>query len=300
MNIEIRNLTVRFGRTTAIDDLTLTLPAGKIYGLLGRNAAGKTTLLSVLAAFRRPSAGRVLIDGADPYENPRIVERICFVGQRLIGQDDDSVKTVLGLARALRPGWDQSYADRLLDRFEVPRRKSVSSLSQGKHSALGIVLGLASRAPLTILDESYLGLDAPSRYGFYEELLADYVANPRTVILSTHLIEEVGSLFEEVVIIDRGRLVLHEETDVLRARGASVTGPAEAVDRFVDGLTVLSEQRLGPTKSATVYGRLGPERDLAARALDLELGPVGLQDLFIHLTRDGIARVDQPMEGTRS
>jgi ABC-2 type transport system ATP-binding protein len=300
VNIEIRNLTVRYGRTTAIDDLTLILPAGKIYGLLGRNAAGKTTLLSVLAAFRRPSAGQVLIDGADPYENPGIVERICFVGQRLIGQDDDSVKTVLGLARALRPGWDQSYADRLLDRFEVPRRKSVSSLSQGKHSALGIVLGLASRAPLTILDESYLGLDAPSRYGFYEELLADYVANPRTVILSTHLIEEVGSLFEEVVIIDRGRLVLHEETDVLRARGASVTGPAEAVDRFVDGLTVLSEQRLGPTKSATVYGRLGPERDLAARALDLELGPVGLQDLFIHLTRDGIARVDQPMEGTRS
>ena len=300
MNIEIRNLTVRYGRTTAIDDLTLNLSAGKIYGLLGRNAAGKTTLLSVLAAFRRPSAGRVLIDGADPYENPGIVERICFVGQRLIGQDDDSVKTVLGLARALRPGWDQSYADRLLDRFEVPRRKSVSSLSQGKHSALGIVLGLASRAPLTILDESYLGLDAPSRYGFYEELLADYVANPHTVILSTHLIEEVGSLFEEVVIIDHGRLVLHEETDVLRARGASVTGPAEAVDRFVDGLTVLSEQRLGPTKSATVYGRLGPERDLAARALGLELGPVGLQDLFIHLTRDGIARVDQPMEGTRS
>ena len=300
MNIEIRNLTVRYGRTTAIDDLTLNLPAGKIYGLLGRNAAGKTTLLSVIAAFRRPSAGQVLIDGADPYENPGIVERICFVGQRLIGQDDDSVKTVLGLARALRPEWDQSYADRLLDLFEVPRRKSVSSLSQGKHSALGIVLGLASRAPLTILDESYLGLDAPSRYAFYEELLAGYVANPHTVILSTHLIEEVGSLFEEVVIIDHGRLVLHEETDVLRARGASVTGPAEAVDRFVDGLTVLAEQRLGPTKSATVYGRLGPERDLAARALDLELGPVGLQDLFIHLTRDGIARVDQPMKGTRS
>jgi ABC-2 type transport system ATP-binding protein len=300
VNIEIQNLTVRYGRTTAIDDLTLTLPAGKIYGLLGRNAAGKTTLLSVLAAFRRPDGGQVRIDGADPYENPAIVERICFVGQRLIGQDDDKVSTVLRLARALRPAWDQSYADRLLDLFEVPLRKSVASLSQGKHSALGIVLGLASRAPLTILDESYLGLDAPSRYAFYEELLADYAANPHTVILSTHLIEEVGSLFEEVVIIDRGRLLLHEETDVLRARGASVTGPAEAVDRFVDGLTVLSEQRLGPTKSATVYGRLGPERDLAARALDLELGPVGLQDLFIHLTRDGNAPVGQPMEGTRS
>jgi ABC-2 type transport system ATP-binding protein len=290
VNIDIENLTVRFGQTVAVDEVSLHLAQGKVYGLLGRNGAGKTTLLSVLAAFRRASAGRVLVEGASPFENAGIAERICFVRDRLDAQDSERVRAVLDTARRLRPAWDQPYAERLVQRFAVPLRRKVSELSRGQKSAVSIVIGLATRAPLTIMDESYLGLDAPSRYAFYEELLNDYLAHRRTLILSTHLIEEVGSLFEEVIILDQGRLVLHEETDALRARGAAVTGPAEAVDRFVEGLTVLSEQRLGPTKSAMVYGRLGPERAIAARTLDLELGPVGLQDLFVHLTRPDAIR----------
>lgn len=285
MNIELRNLTVRFGSTTAVNDVSLTLAGGKVYGLLGRNAAGKTTLLSVLAAFRKATSGEVLIDGENPFENPRITEQICFVRDRLDAQDDDRVETALRVARALRPNWNQEYAEKLIQMFEVPVRSRVSALSRGQKSAVSIVIGLASQAPLTIMDETHLGLDAPSRYAFYDEVLRDYLARRHTLILSTHLIEEVGSLFEEVVIIDRGRLVLHEDTDTLRSRGATVTGPAQAVDRFVDGLTVLSEQRLGPTKSAMIYGQLGPERTVAARALELELGPVGLQDLFVYLTR---------------
>lgn len=285
MNIELRNLTVRFGSTTAVNDVSLTLAGGKVYGLLGRNAAGKTTLLSVLAAFRKATSGEVLIDGENPFENPRITEQICFVRDRLDAQDDDRVETALRVARALRPNWNQEYAEKLIQMFEVPVRSRVSALSRGQKSAVSTVIGLASQAPLTIMDETHLGLDAPSRYAFYDEVLRDYLARRHTLILSTHLIEEVGSLFEEVVIIDRGRLVLHEDTDTLRSRGATVTGPAQAVDRFVDGLTVLSEQRLGPTKSAMIYGQLGPERTVAARALELELGPVGLQDLFVYLTR---------------
>lgn len=281
----MRNLTVRFGSTTAVNDVSLTLAGGKVYGLLGRNAAGKTTLLSVLAAFRKATSGEVLIDGENPFENPRITEQICFVRDRLDAQDDDRVETALRVARALRPNWNQEYAEKLIQMFEVPVRSRVSALSRGQKSAVSIVIGLASQAPLTIMDETHLGLDAPSRYAFYDEVLRDYLARRHTLILSTHLIEEVGSLFEEVVIIDRGRLVLHEDTDTLRSRGATVTGPAQAVDRFVDGLTVLSEQRLGPTKSAMIYGQLGPERTVAARALELELGPVGLQDLFVYLTR---------------
>jgi ABC-2 type transport system ATP-binding protein len=285
MRVELRNLTVRFGATAAVDDLTFTLAEGKIHGLLGRNGAGKTTLLSVLAAFRRASAGEVRVGGDDPYENAKITRDVCFVRDRLDGQDTDRVNAVLDVASRLRPRWDATYAEKLVRLFDVPRTRKVSALSRGQRSAVGIVLGLATRAPLTIFDESYLGLDAPSRYAFYEELLGDYMANPRTIILSTHLIEEVGSLFEDVVIIDRGRLVHHGDVETLRSRGATVTGPADAVDRFVDGLTVLSEQRLGPTKAATVFGHLNDAWRTAARTLGLEFGPIGLQDLFVHLTK---------------
>jgi len=285
MRVEVRDLTVRYGGTAAIEGLGLALEADKIHGLLGRNGAGKTTLLAVLAAFRPADAGEVLVNGAYPFEHPTLTRDICFVRDKVDAEESDKVRRVLELAQGLRPNWDQAYAEKLIELFNLPPRRRVSALSRGMRSALAITIGLAARAPLTIFDEAFLGLDAPSRYAFYDELLADYLAHPRTVILSTHLIDEIAPLFEDVVIIDRGRLVLHEQAETLRSRGAAVVGPAETVDRFVEGLTVLSEQRLGPTKSVTVIGDLGRERRLAAQALELELGPVGLQDLFVHLTK---------------
>lgn len=286
LDIHLRDLTLRYGRTTALDRLSLTLQGGKIYGLIGRNGSGKTSLLSVLAAFRRATGGEVLVGGENPYENERLTRQICLIresGDVL----DYRVRRVLDFARRLRPGWDQEYADRLVDRFRLPLRKRPQQLSRGQRSALGCALGLASRAPLTMFDEAYLGMDAPSRYAFYEELITDYAAHPRTIILSTHLIEEFGSLFEEVVMIDHGTLVLHEETDALRTRGAAVTGPAELVDSFVaaaTGMTVLGERRLGGTKAVTVFGSFSDQQRHRAQTAGLQLEPVALQDLFVHLT----------------
>jgi ABC-2 type transport system ATP-binding protein len=289
ITVEVKDLTLRYGKTTALDRLSFTLDGGRIYGLIGRNGSGKTSLLSVLAAFRRASDGAVRVDGEDPYENERITRQMCLI--RESGEIfPDRVHRVLAFARRLRPRWDQEYAERLVDRFKLPLHKRTPQLSRGQRSALACILGLASRAPLTMFDESYLGMDAPSRYTFYEELLADYAAHPRTIILSTHLIEEFGSLFEEVVLIDRGQLLVQDETDALRARGAAVVGPADVVDRFVAGLTVLSERRLGATRSATVDGPLTPAQRDRAKAEGLQVEPVPLQDLFVHLTTDIGAR----------
>ncbi|MDP9797204.1 ABC-2 type transport system ATP-binding protein [Catenuloplanes nepalensis] len=290
--VSVRDLRVRYGDTVALDGLSFDLDGGKIYGLLGRNGSGKTTLLSVLAAFRRASAGTVLVDGEDPFENARVTRQVCLIRDNVDAEDTDRVSTVLKLAAQLRPHFDADYAARLAKQFDLPLRKRVSGLSRGGRSALGVTIGLATRAPLTIFDESYLGLDAPSRYAFYQELVADYAENPRTIILSTHLIEEVANLFEEVLIIDHGRLLAHEETDTLRRRGATVTGPAGEVDAFVAGndLAVLGEKRLGGTKATTVYGTLTDGQRREAAAAMLEITPVGLQDLFIHLTAAGSRR----------
>jgi ABC-2 type transport system ATP-binding protein len=196
-----------------------------------------------------------------------------------------TVARTLRFAARFRPNWDHDYAELLVRKFDLNPKQNVSTLSRGQRSALGVTLGLAARAPLTIFDESYLGMDAPSRYAFYDELLSDYAEHPRTIILSTHLIAELGTLFEDTIIIDNGRLVLHEDTDSLRGKGVTVTGPAAEVDRFVAGRAVLGERRLGGTKQATLFGQLAePERDHAVRA-GLELGPVPVQDLFVHLTR---------------
>jgi ABC-2 type transport system ATP-binding protein len=282
--IELRGLTVRYGDTVAVDDVTLELPTGAIYGLLGRNGSGKTSLLGALASHRRPTVGEVVVDGVEAFENPAVMRATCFVGDTIDVLRPERVDHALELAGWLRPTWDEEYAGRLVDLFGIGRRKRVQSLSRGQKSALGAVIGLASRAPLTILDEVYLGMDAVARTTFYRELLADYLAHPRTIILSTHLIDEVADLFERVVIIDRGRILLHEEADDLRGRGATVTGPEAAVEAFTAGRTVLASQSLGGVRADTVYGRLEPSETAGGKASGLTFGPVGLQELFIHLT----------------
>jgi ABC-2 type transport system ATP-binding protein len=288
MRIETKDLRLRYGSTTALDGLNITLEAGKIYGLLGRNGSGKTSLLSVLAAFRKQSSGTVLIDGEPVFENGRITRQVCLIRTNVdtLGQYA-RVEAALEFAGQLRPNWDADYATSLLERFNLPAGKAIGALSRGQRSALGTVLGLAARTPVTLFDESHLGMDAPTRHAFYDALLSDFIAHPRTFVISTHLIEEVGSLFEEVVIIDEGRLVLHDNVDTLRSRGVAITGPAAAVDRIVNGHTLLGERELGPTKSATIYGPIDDELRERARTAGLELGPVGLQDLFAHLTRPG-------------
>jgi ABC-2 type transport system ATP-binding protein len=284
LDIEVSGLRVDYGRTTAVDDLTFSLAAGKIYGLLGRNGAGKTSLLSVLSAFRRQSGGTVHVGGEDPFENAALTRQIAFIREQADVFGLDRVQDVMTLGGRCGRTGARRWPTHCWSGFALPRRKRINALSLGMKSALRVTIGIAARTPLTIFDEAYLGMDAPSRYAFYEELLNDYMEFPRTIILSTHLIEEFGSMFEEVLILDKGRLVVRDSADSLRSRGASVTGPADAVDAFVADDKVLSEQRLGGTKSATIYGEIGGDRRLAAKRAGLELGPVALQDLFIHLT----------------
>lgn len=282
--IHVTDLDVRFGRCVALDGVSLGLAAGTICGLLGRNGAGKSTLLRVLAAYLAPDAGQVRVDGEDPYENARVMSQVCLV--RPTGDLDETnrVRDEIELCELLRPGWDGAYAERLLTTFGLRPDQKVASLSTGKQAALSIVIGLASRASLTMFDEPHLSLDAPSRVAFYDELLADYLAHPRTVIISTHLISEIAPLLEEVVILDEARLLLHAAVDDLHDHGAQVTGPAEVVDEVTAGLRVLSERRLGTTKAVAVLTPLdGPRLDLAA-AGGVEVGPIPLQELFIGLT----------------
>lgn len=284
LSITATGLTVEYGDTRAIDDLSFTLAGGKIHGLLGRNGSGKTSLVSVIAAFRKSTAGTVKVGDAESFENSSVTSQICLIRESGDVFETDSVKGVLKFAATFRPSWDAALAAKLVDRFELPAQKRVSSLSRGKRSALGVVLGLASRAPVTIFDEVHLGMDAPSRYVFYEELLSDYLSHPRTIVLSTHLIEEVASLLEEVLIIDRGRLIAQDSVDDLRERGVSVTGKAADVAEFTRDMQVLSTKQLGGTSQVTVYGEFDERWRRDAAAADLELGPVSLQDLFVHLT----------------
>jgi ABC-2 type transport system ATP-binding protein len=149
-------------------------------------------------------------------------------------------------------------------------------------SALGIVIGLAARAEVTLFDEPYAGLDPVARQLFYDRLLADYAAHPRTVLLSTHLIDEAAGLLERVVVIDRGRVVLDAAADEVRGSATSVSGPAIAMAEFTAGRTVLDRRRIGSQESAVVAGALDDTDRARARALRLHLEPLTLQQVVVH------------------
>lgn len=287
--VEVKNLRKSFGSVKAVDDVSFRLEAGKIYGMLGRNGAGKTTLMHMLTAQSFATSGELSVFGEHPYENEKVLSQICFVKESQKYPDMFSVKDVLEVAEDFFPNWDRDFAYSLIQDFRLPIKRRVKKLSRGMLSSVGIVVGLASRAPLTIFDEPYLGLDAVARSLFYDRLIEDYGEHPRTVILSTHLIDEVSRLLEHVIVIDGGKVILDEETDTLRGRAYTVTGAAAKVDEFVRGQKVIHREPFGGLASATVMGA-GERRDrVKAEEMGLELTPVSLQQLIVHLTKDNQA-----------
>jgi ABC-2 type transport system ATP-binding protein len=284
--ISVSGLTRRYLDQVALNDVSLTVGAGTITGLLGRNGAGKTTLLRILAGQEFPSSGSVQVLGAAPAENPGVLRRLVLVREDQAYPDSQGYPS-FKVAHALRagslfyPNWDAGLASSLLKDFGVRANKAIRGLSRGQRSALGITIGLAARAEVTLFDEPYTGLDAVARQIFYDRLLADYAEFPRTMVLSTHLIDEAAALFENVVLIDRGRVVLDAAADGLRGMVTTVSGPVLAVDSFTEGRPVWERRGLGSQASVVMVGQISGEDRERARLLGLDLTPLSLQQLVV-------------------
>ncbi len=283
--IEVQHLTKRYEETLALEDVSLAFEENTIYGLLGRNGAGKTTLISILTAQNFATSGTARVFGADPYENAGVLQRVCFVRESQKYPEDALPTHAFRMASLFFPNWDQGFADELVAAFELPLKTRIKKLSRGQLSAVGVIIGLASRAEITFFDEPYLGLDAVARQLFYDRLIEDYAEHPRTVILSSHLIDEVSNLIERVVVIDGGRILLDEETDAVRSRAATIVGDAAAVEAFAAGREVIHRESLGHVTSVTVLGELTAADRVALQASGLDLAPVSLQQLIVRLTQ---------------
>ena len=281
--IEVDGLTRRYGRLAAVDDATFTLEGNRIHGLLGRNGAGKTTLMQLLTGQEFASSGTIRVFGQSPVENAGVLQHVSFIKESQRYPEDFRPKHVLRSAPWFFENWDAEFAEQLVDDFRLPLNTRIKKLSRGQLSAIGVIVGLASRAPLTFFDEPCLGLDAVARQTFYDRLLEDYAEHPRTVVLSTHLIDEVANLLEHVLVIDQGRIIIDEDADSLRGSATTVVGTRAAVDAFVEGREILHRDGLGGLATVTVAG-LDAKGRAAASAAGLELGPVSLQQLIIRLT----------------
>ncbi len=292
--LSVERVSRRFGKTAALTDVSFTVPENSICGLLGRNGAGKTTLMSIIAGHDRPDGGAVSVLGSDPFENARAMSAVSFLRDNQRYPDDYYLKHVLRVGPLFHEHWNHSLAEEIVERFRLPAKTMIKKYSRGQLSALGILLGLASRAPLTIFDEPYLGLDATARQHFYDLLIREYSEHPRTILLSTHLIDEMHGLLERVVVLDRGRVVVDETVEEAQESAYTVSGPAATVEPLVRGARVLSTHRVGGLVSLTVEGRVTDELRLAASAAGAHLQPATLQQFVAAL-----GAVEEPtLEGT--
>ena len=279
--ISLTGLTRRYGDQLALDGITVDVEGPAITGLLGRNGAGKTTLMRIIAAQEFPTSGGVQVLGASPIENDAVLSRMVLVREDQVFPNLE-VGEALRVASWFHPNWSVELAESLLTGFELPPNRRIDRLSRGMRSALGIVIGLAARAEVTLFDEPYAGLDAVARQLFSDRLLADYTEHPRTVLLSTHLIDEAAPLMERVLMLDHGRLVLDAAADDVRGSATIVSGPAPAVEDFVAGRVTWDRRRMGGHETVVVTGLLDDGEQARARTLHLGLEPLSLQQVMVH------------------
>lgn len=283
-NLECRNIKKSFGTNQVLKGIDLVIEPGKIYGLIGRNGVGKTTLLSVLTAQAAADEGEVVYDGQPVWENRSSLDHLCFSREintiTAFGPNGMKIKEYFRIASLYYPNWDQAYADDLMKRFGINTKKMVSKLSKGMLSMVTITIGLASKADITILDEPVAGLDVVAREDFYRELIEEQSRTDRTFIISTHIIEEAADVFEEVIFLKEGKVFLKENTVDLLDRAAHVSGLAEEVDRATEGLEVHHVEKMGRSKGVTVLLKEGQS---VSKSPEISVQPVSLQNLFIAL-----------------
>lgn len=276
-------ITKKYGKKEVLHKVDLELEPGKIYGLIGRNGAGKTTLLSNLSAQNPTTQGQVLLGETPVWENQEALKHIYF--SREINPNSTvysglKVKEHLKIAAAYLPNWDQEMADRLVTLFHLDKKKRISKLSKGMASMLTIVTALASKADFTFLDEPVAGLDVVAREQFYRLLVEEFTESGRTFVVSTHIIEEASDVFEEVIFLHEGEILLKENTQELLEHCVYVSGKKEAVEEAVKGKEIHARQILG--RSQGVMVRLKEEEQILQDG-QITLQYMNLQKIFVSL-----------------
>lgn len=277
MGIEIKNVSKSFKKTTALDQVSLTFEKEHIYGLLGNNGAGKTTLMNLISNRLYVSSGQILIDGEAVEDNDRALGKVFMMGDANLYPEDMKLKKILKYTPIFYPDFDIAYANRLMDKFHLNPNKKIPALSTGQQSLFRLVLALSCNADYLLLDEPVLGLDASNRDIFYRLLLEKFSEKPFCAVISTHLIQEIENLTEYTIIIRNGKVLTNQDNETLKSNCYCVSGPAAAVDAFIEGKTIIHTNCLGGLKSVSIQGQLPSE----AVPAGLEISSISLQDYFI-------------------
>ena len=273
--IEARGLRKNFGSTIALDGIDLRVEEGRILGLIGPNGAGKSTALNTILGLT-PYQGELKVLGRDPWtERDQLTREVAFISDVAVLPRWIRVSQVLDYVAGVHPRFDRAKAERFLARTTVRRNSKVRELSKGMVTQLHLAVVMAIDARLLVLDEPTLGLDILYRKQFYDSLLNDYFDSSRTIVVTTHQVEEIQDVLTDLMFINRGRIVFDCSMEDFEARYAEV---------MVNPEQVAAARALGPIRERQVFGRSILLFDRADRQQLAALGDVrtpSIADLFV-------------------
>ncbi len=273
--IEFRKVTKCYGKTVAIDALSLTLREKQIYCLLGCNGAGKTTLMNLIAGKISATSGEVSVDGLT-VTTLAMPDKVRYI-EAAKSQFNMRIEALLKLAAGVDDCFDMDFALRMVDKFRLNKRKKYNALSFGMKTMVTTIISLASNSGIILLDEPVLGFDAVMRAQFYDLLRESFEAHPRIIVVSTHLLDEIATVAEQIIAIDNGKLMFYEDINTIVEKAYKVTGLAADVEEAVRGRNVISRETVGKFTIACAF-------DYRPEYCAAEVSDLSLQELFIQMT----------------
>lgn len=290
--IELKNITknyynpIEYTDIIVLDHIDLKLEEGKIYGLVGRNGAGKTTLLKMLSNHIVDYRGEILWNGENVYENSKLVEEIIYISDDMNftrGNKSASLDEKYEFASILYKHWDEEYKKELIEKFELNTKKSYNTFSKGQKTLFNLSLGLVAMCEVVLFDEPSNGLDPNSRMKFYNELLERHEEKENTIIISTHMIEELENIVEEVIFLHDRKIILKESLEKIKEKSWLLTGRGEVINNIKDK-NIIHSGRLGSLSMIGIYDDISEEERKNYKASGVEISSISLQNLFIYMT----------------
>jgi ABC-2 type transport system ATP-binding protein len=269
----------------AVDSFSVDIPEGKTIGLIGRNGSGKTTLMKMCAGQLEVSEGKLEVFGSPPMDNLDVLSRVMYTFHDMTFERHLTLEHIISNYALILSSFDLEFARKLLKYFDLPSKMKYSHLSQGMMSTFNFICGLSCRTGLTLFDEPVLGMDVTVRRSCYEILLRDSIEHPRTIIISSHLLAELEGVLSDILLIDRGRLVLFSSLDDLRQSAYRVEGSKQDVDAYCAGRYVIYSKN-GLTSEAVIGEIFNESTADKVTQSGLKVSAVRPEDLCVYLTRE--------------
>lgn len=276
--LKLKNITKKYGKQVVLDQINIDFdnPEG-VYGVLGRNGVGKTTLMKIIFNMITRYDGEIEVNGISARNNDEILKHIVYVGGEINqynGLLQGKIKDILKAYSLMYDSFDQEYAESLLESFDIKLKNKFMKLSTGNKSLVQNTLGLATRAPITILDEPTNGLDSVNRQNFFHFMMEDYAEHPRLFMLSTHLIQEVENYLTNVVILKNAEVLIDDTIENIQKKSHLVKNIR------LENKHIIKETTFGSSVEQTIYDDLSNEDIQQVKANGGEIESLDLQSLF--------------------